>query len=117
MNMNKNLKIALALAIAAIALSATLAYAAVTVWSNTLTFTPSALPTLTLSNNSTAAPYVGDTIHFTATLNTGQSGVTVGFYVNNAQIDSAITGVGGLATWDYVVPSTAQFKVNATCTA
>lgn len=91
-----------------------IAYAATQIWSNTVTITPVALPTLTLTANTTT-PMVTETVKFTATLSNSASGVIVNFYRNGTWIGSNST-VNGVCTFNLQVTTTDVLQVNASCT-
>jgi hypothetical protein len=85
--------------------------------SNFIDFTPKDKPTIVLSSNSTdLAPYVGDTVQFSAVITPKPANpVTVTFQINGQAIGTAPT-VNGLATYNYVVPHNGGFTGHATAT-
>jgi P pilus assembly chaperone PapD len=88
---------------------------ALVITGNTLNFTPQAKPTVVLTSNSTATPYVGDTIHLTALISPPSTPAQVAFIVNGVS-KAVVPAVNGQATYDYVVPDTTALAIYPSAT-
>jgi hypothetical protein len=103
--MSKKRAVILAVLLIAVVACALVAYASLTITSNTVIVTPQSIPIITLSINSTS-PYVGvDTLRLTATLNATTSGIQVSFLSNGTVINPIpiSTNVNGVALLDVLV--------------
>lgn len=101
------------LAISATVLTAT---GAIIIIGNALTFNPQPKPVILMTSNSTSTPYVGDTIHLTATVSPANPGIVITFNLNSVSMGTATTNPQGIATYDYVVPSTTPFTIYPSAT-
>lgn len=107
--------LAICIILSALAVSSLIAYAAMTLTSNTVTIIPIASPTLALVANSTA-PYLGDTVKLTATISgSTQNGVAVTFFSNSSSIGSSLT-TNGIATFDLAIPNINTRVIQASTT-
>ena len=97
------------------ALSAvSMAGAVLVITGNFLNFNPVAKPTVVLTSNSTATPYVGDTIHFTATLSVQQANIPVTFNINSVPLSTINSNSIGISTFDYTVLDTSHITAYPT---
>lgn len=107
-------------------------YAATILTSNHVTGTPQPTPTPTpsptptptpnpnpttvaLTQNATGNPFIGDTLHLTATLNKPVAGIAITFYNASVPLTVATTDSLGIATYN-TQPVTAPYDFYSTAT-
>jgi len=97
------------------ALSAvSMAGAVLVITGNFLNFDPVAKPTVQIVSNSTSTPYVGDTIHFVATLSVQTANIPVTLNINSVPLLTVNSNTQGVSTFDYKVLDTTHITAYPT---